>query len=84
MLTSGFGDRSGDDAEVKGTVVLDGDHLLLDLEGNRYPVVWPRGHVGSPTTSSGVAQLGRFWWVPPFLAEVATTRPVNCRRCPTT
>lgn len=43
VLASGSGEGSGDDAEVKGTVVLDGDCLLLELEGNRYPVVLPRG-----------------------------------------
>lgn len=43
VLTSGRGDGGGDDAEVKGTVILDDECLLLQLDGSRYSVVWPSG-----------------------------------------
>lgn len=40
VLTSGGGSDGGNDAQVFGAVVLDGDCLLLD---GRPPVVWPDG-----------------------------------------
>lgn len=43
VLTSGGAADGGDDAQVMGEIVLDGDCLLLDLGGGRTPVVWPGG-----------------------------------------
>ncbi len=58
VLTSGFGGGSGLDAQVQGTVVLDADCVLLELEGTRYPVVWPRGTRWQPEPPAVVLSTG--------------------------
>lgn len=43
VLTSGGSAGGGDDAQVYGEIVLDGDCLLLEHEAGHNAVVWPAG-----------------------------------------
>jgi len=63
VLTSGRGSGGGDDAEVKGTVILEDECLMLQFEDNRYPVVWPAGTRWQPEPpavllASGTVPIG--------------------------
>ncbi|MDJ0961215.1 MAG: hypothetical protein QNJ88_11185 [Acidimicrobiia bacterium] len=64
----------GDDAEVLGTVVIDVDEgcVRLELDGIRYPVVWPAGarwesdapgvELGGNTITDGTEVVGSGGW----------------------
>jgi hypothetical protein len=63
VLTSGRGGGGGNDAEVTGTVILEDECLVMQLEGNRYPVVWPSGTRWQPEPpavllASGTVPIG--------------------------
>jgi hypothetical protein len=58
VLTSGRGGGGEASAQVQGTIVLDGGCLLLEREGIRYPVVWPRGTRWQPQPPAVVLSTG--------------------------